>query len=150
MWVGKNCRIILNIVRSGYRFYPVVSDTGDIDFTELGQLNGSKPDQAYPNVQGSEKQDDLITIGFRVKPREKAISAQTTVRIGSIFVNARSSGENLTILVNPYASRDILWSSSREDDHENLSHHDFQRFRNNRRGWGTKVCVTYEATNLKL
>ena len=83
-----------------------MSDTDGIDLTELGPLHGSKPDQAYPNVQGSEKQDDLITIGFRVKPREKAISSQTTVRIGSIFVNARSSGENLTIFVNLYANTD--------------------------------------------
>jgi hypothetical protein len=79
-----------------------VSNTDGIDFTDLGPLHGSKQDQASPNVQGSEKQDDLITIGFRVKPSEKAISAQSTVRIGSIFVNAPSSGETLTIFVNLY------------------------------------------------
>jgi hypothetical protein len=43
-----------------------------IDFTELGPPNGSKPSQAGPKGQGPEKQDDLTTLGFRVKPKEKA------------------------------------------------------------------------------
>ncbi|MDP9286893.1 MAG: hypothetical protein M3P08_01685 [Thermoproteota archaeon] len=33
-----------------------------------------------------------------------SISAQSTVRFGSIFVNARSSGEKLTVFVNLYVN----------------------------------------------
>jgi len=44
-----------------------------IDFTELGPPHGSKPSQAGPKGQGPEKQDDLITLGFRVKPKEEEI-----------------------------------------------------------------------------
>ena len=73
MWVGKKCCLKLNIVRSNYRVYPLVSNNVGIDFTELGPPHGSKPAQAAPKAQGTEKQDDLITIGFRVKPRENAI-----------------------------------------------------------------------------
>jgi hypothetical protein len=74
MWVDKKkCRIKLNIVRSGYRIYPLVSNNVGIDFPELGPPHGSKPAQVPSKEQSTEKQDELITIGFRVKPKEKAI-----------------------------------------------------------------------------
>jgi hypothetical protein len=53
-----------------------VSNNVGIDFTELGPPHGSKPGsnaQVAPKDQGNEKQDELITTGFRVKPKEKAI-----------------------------------------------------------------------------
>jgi hypothetical protein len=51
-----------------------VSNNAGIDFTELGPPYGFKPEQAAPKEQGStKKNDELITIGFRVKPKEKAI-----------------------------------------------------------------------------
>ena len=50
-----------------------MSNNVGIDFTELGPPHGSKPPQAGPKGQGPEKQDDLTTLGFRVKPKEKAI-----------------------------------------------------------------------------
>jgi len=37
-----------------------------------------------------------------------SISAQSTVRFGSIFVNARSSGEKLTVFVNLYVNMDYF------------------------------------------
>jgi hypothetical protein len=74
MWVDKECRIKLNIVRSGYRIYPLVSNNVGIDFTELGPPHGSKPGgtaQVPSKGQGVEKQEDLVTIGFRVKLRKR-------------------------------------------------------------------------------
>jgi hypothetical protein len=56
-----------------YRLYPPVSNNVGIDFTELGPPHDSKLSQAGPKGQGPEKQDDLTTLGFRVKPKEKAI-----------------------------------------------------------------------------
>jgi hypothetical protein len=54
-----------------------VSNNVGIDFTELGPPYGTKPGQAAPitNEQGTsnEKDTELITIGFRVKLKEKAI-----------------------------------------------------------------------------
>jgi hypothetical protein len=52
-----------------------VSNNVGIDFTELGPPYGTKPGSAAPKRTGVsqiKKQDDLITIGFRVKPKEKA------------------------------------------------------------------------------
>jgi len=50
-----------------------VSNNVGIDFTESGPPHGRKPSQAGPKWQGPEKQDDLTSLGFRVKPKEKAI-----------------------------------------------------------------------------
>jgi len=55
-----------------------LSNKVGIDFTELGQSHGSKPGgtaQTRQKVQGGgEKQEDLITIGFRVKPKKRQSS----------------------------------------------------------------------------
>ncbi|MDP9288197.1 MAG: hypothetical protein M3P08_08375 [Thermoproteota archaeon] len=50
-----------------------MSNNVGIDFCELGPPHGGKPSQAGPKGQGPEKQDDLTTLGFRVKMKEKAI-----------------------------------------------------------------------------
>jgi hypothetical protein len=49
-----------------------VSNNVGIDFTELGPPHGSTPQKTVSKDQGNEKQDELSTIGFRVKPKEKA------------------------------------------------------------------------------
>ena len=48
-----------------------MSNNVGIDFTELGPPYGTKAGQAAPIT--NEKDTELITIGFRVKPKEKAI-----------------------------------------------------------------------------
>gem|GEM_PF-4079550 len=50
-----------------------------------------------------------------------SISAQSTVRFGSIFINAHSSGEKPTIFVNLYAYTDNIMVFLREEDHETTS-----------------------------
>ena len=62
-----------------------MSNNVGIDFTELGPPHGSKPSRAGPNGQGPEGQDDLI-IGFRVKPKEKAIIQDYVSRMSNQFV----------------------------------------------------------------
>ena len=57
---------------SDYRNYPLLSNNVGIDFTELGHLHGTTQ-KPVSKDQGNEKQDELSTIGFRVKPKEKAI-----------------------------------------------------------------------------
>jgi hypothetical protein len=56
-------------------------------------------------MAGSIKKQVEIQIQ-RSYPLNSSISAQSTVRFGSIFVNARSSGEKLTIFVNLYTNTD--------------------------------------------
>ncbi|MDQ6668364.1 MAG: hypothetical protein M3Y53_09090 [Thermoproteota archaeon] len=80
--VYKKCRIKLSIVRSGYRIYPLVSNSVDIDFTELGPPQGTKPAQ----VPSKGQRVDMTTIGFRVKPREKAIVQDYVNRLYNQFV----------------------------------------------------------------
>jgi hypothetical protein len=60
-----------------------VSNNVGIDFTELGPPHGSTPQKTVSKDQGNEKQDELSTIGFRVKPKEKA-SFKTNPHILSI------------------------------------------------------------------
>ena len=66
-----------------------MSNNVGIDFTELGPPPGSKPAQVPSNGQGVEKQEDLITIGFRVKPKEKAIIQDYVNRMYNQFVEIR-------------------------------------------------------------
>jgi hypothetical protein len=65
-----------------------VSNNVGIDFTELGPPYGSKTNATAPKEQGvtNKKQDDLITIGFRVKPKEKAIIQDYVNRMYNHFV----------------------------------------------------------------
>ena len=66
-----------------------MSNNVGIDFTELGPPYGTKPGQAAPKRTGVsqiKKQDDLITIGFRVKPKEKAIIQDYVNRMYNQFV----------------------------------------------------------------
>jgi len=64
-----------------------VSNNVGIDFTELGPPYGTKPGSAAPKEQGSnEKESELITIGFRVKPSEKAIIQDYVNRMYNEFV----------------------------------------------------------------
>ena len=66
-----------------------MSNNVGIDFTELGPPHGNKPGHNSPQkAQGSvnEKQDDLITIGFRVKPREKAIIQDYVIGCHNQFI----------------------------------------------------------------
>jgi hypothetical protein len=50
-----------------------VSNNVGIDFTELGPPLGTTAQNTASKDQGNEKQDELIRIGFRVKPKEKAV-----------------------------------------------------------------------------
>jgi hypothetical protein len=65
-----------------------VSNNVGIDFTKLGPPYGTKPEQAAQKEQGStnEKQDELISIGFRLKPKEKAIIQDYINRMYNPFV----------------------------------------------------------------
>ena len=63
-----------------------MSSNVGIDFTELGPPHGSKagsPAQAAQKGQGGsvEKQEDLVVIGFRVKPKEEGIIQDYTNRL---------------------------------------------------------------------
>ena len=50
-----------------------MSNNVGIDFTELGPPHGSNTTKkTVSKDQDNEKQDELSTIGFRVKPKEKA------------------------------------------------------------------------------
>ncbi|MFZ0894141.1 MAG: hypothetical protein WAZ77_06525 [Candidatus Nitrosopolaris sp.] len=49
-----------------------MSNNVGIDFTELRPPHGTTQ-KPVSKDQGNEKEDELITIGFRVKPKEKAI-----------------------------------------------------------------------------
>jgi hypothetical protein len=63
-----------------------VSNNVGIDFTELGPPHGSNPAQVAQKGQGVEKQEEHITIGFRVKPKEKAIIQDYVNRMYNQFV----------------------------------------------------------------
>jgi hypothetical protein len=88
--LGKKWRIRLITFRSNYRNYPLLSNNVGIDFCGLGPPPGSKPSQAGPKRQGLEKQDDLITIGFRVKPKEKAIIQDYVNKMYNQFIVIRA------------------------------------------------------------
>gem|GEM_PF-6589339 len=47
-----------------------MSNNVGIDFTELGHLHGTTQ-KPVSKDQGNEKEDELITIGFRVKQRKR-------------------------------------------------------------------------------
>jgi hypothetical protein len=70
-----------------------VSNNVGIDFTELGGPHGI-PQKPVSKDQGNEKQDELITIGFRVKPREKAIIQDYCYRMYNQFVVDRVGKDN--------------------------------------------------------
>ena len=72
-----------------------------IDFTELGPPHGSKPSQAGPKGQGPEKQDDLTSLGFRVKPKEKAIIQDYVNRMYSRYILHPTTNQPKRTLVNP-------------------------------------------------
>jgi hypothetical protein len=64
-----------------------VSNNVGIDFTELGPPHGTKPLAAAPNPPGqSQEKEELITIGFRVKPKEKAIIQDYVNRMYNQFI----------------------------------------------------------------
>jgi hypothetical protein len=51
--------------------------------------------------RGNEKQDDLITIGFRVKPNEKAIIQDYVNRVYNQFIVDRKTEEQMRMLAYP-------------------------------------------------
>ncbi len=63
-----------------------MSNNVGIDFTEVGPPHGTTATPATSKDQGNEKQDELITIGFRVKPKEKAIIYDIVNRMYNQFV----------------------------------------------------------------
>ena len=63
-----------------------MSNNVGIDFTELGPPHGSTPQKTVSKDQGNEKQDDLRTLGFRAKPKEKAIIYDNVNRMYNQFV----------------------------------------------------------------
>jgi hypothetical protein len=79
-----------------------VSNNLGIDFTDLGQSPGQQTSTRHPKRAGVEKPEDLITICSQV--------------------NARSSGEKLTVFVNLYDNTDFIRSTSREvgDIHQTI------------------------------
>jgi hypothetical protein len=50
-----------------------MSNNVGIDFTELAPPDGCQPTQVHSKGQDVEKHEELITLGFWVKPKEKAI-----------------------------------------------------------------------------
>jgi hypothetical protein len=66
-----------------------VSNNVGIDFAELGPPHGSKPSNTTQTTQkehGQEKQEDLKTIGFRVKPKAEAIILDHANRIHTQYL----------------------------------------------------------------
>ena len=53
--------------------------------------------------QGVEKQEDMITIGFRVKPREKAITQDYVNRMYNQFIVDPSTNEPKRMLDYPFS-----------------------------------------------
>ena len=94
---------------SNYRNYPLLSNNVGIDFCELGPPNGSKPSQAGPKGQGPEKQDDQITLGFRVKPKEKAIIQDYMNGMYNQFVVEPRSKQQKRMLENPSTIRILCY-----------------------------------------
>ena len=78
-----------------------MSNNVGIDFTELGPLHGTTAQNTTSNDQGSEKQDELITIGFRVKPKEKAVIQDYVNRMYNQFVVDRKTEEQMRMLDYP-------------------------------------------------
>ena len=77
-----------------------MSNNVGIDFTELGPPHGTTAQNTSSNDQGSEKQDELITIGFRVKPKEKAVIQDYVNRMHNHFVRKsqdRRTDENVRL-----------------------------------------------------
>jgi hypothetical protein len=70
-------------------------------FTELRSPHGSKPGQAAPKAQGTEKQDELITIGYSVKPKENAIIQDYVHRVYNHFVIDHTAKQHKRMLDNP-------------------------------------------------
>ena len=102
-WVGKKCLVKLNIVSTNYRVYPLVSNNVGIYFTELGPPHGSKPSQAGPKGQGPEKQDDLTTLGFRVKPKEEAIIQDYVNRMYGQYILHPTTNQPKRMLDYPFS-----------------------------------------------
>ena len=78
-----------------------MSNNVGIDFTELGPPHGTTAQNTSSNDQGSEKQDELITIGFRVKPKEKAVIQDYVNRMYNQFVVDRKTEEQMRMLDYP-------------------------------------------------
>jgi hypothetical protein len=78
-----------------------VSNNVGIDFTELGPTHGSTPQKTVSKDQGNEKQGDLITLGFRCKPKEKAIIQDYANRVYNQFVVDPKTEEQKRMLVYP-------------------------------------------------
>ncbi len=91
-------------IQTLYRLPPgrtLVSNNVGIDFTALGPPYGSKPSQAGPKGQGPQKQDDLTTLGFRVKPKEKAIIQDYANRMYNQFIVEPNTRQKVRMLENP-------------------------------------------------
>ena len=83
-----------------------MSNNVGIDFTGLGPLHGSTPQKTESKDQGDEKQDDLITLGFRAKPKEKAIIQDYFNRMYIQFVVDPKTEEQKRML--DYPSRELV------------------------------------------
>jgi hypothetical protein len=82
-----------------------VSNNIGIDFTELGSPHGRTPQKTVSKDQGNEKQDDLITMGFRVKPNEKAIIQDYMNGMYNQFVVEPNTKQQKWMLENPSTIR---------------------------------------------
>ena len=83
-----------------------MSNNVGIDFTELGPPHGSTPQKTVSKDQGNKKQDDLRTLGFRAKPKEKAIIQDYFNRMYNQFVVDPKTEEQKRMLDHP--SRELV------------------------------------------
>ena len=78
-----------------------MSNNVGIDFTELGPPHGTTAQNTASKDQGNEKQDELITIGFRVKSKEKAVIQDYFNRMYNQLVVDPKTEEEKRMLVYP-------------------------------------------------
>ena len=78
-----------------------MSNNVGIDFTELGPPHGSTPQKTVSKDQGNKKQDDLRTLGFRAKPKEKAIIQDYFNRMYNQFMVEPNTRQQKRMLENP-------------------------------------------------
>ena len=78
-----------------------MSNNVGIDFTEVGPPHGTTQQKPTSKDQGNETQDELITIGFRVKPKEKAIIQDYVNRMYNQFMVEPNTRQQKRMLENP-------------------------------------------------
>ena len=83
-----------------------MSNNVGIGFAKLGPPHGTTAQNTASKEQRNEKQNQLITIGFRVKPKEKAVIQDNFNRMYNQLVVDPKTGEQKRML--DYPSSDLV------------------------------------------